>query len=575
MAHSSPSSHDLRGDSSSHLSGAPASLTRHDSLAAAIEALGAAHGPLLTLHLGLSDECLDGPTLRERALHWARAFHALGVARGDRVVLLLPTSNAFVQGFLGVQLLGAVAVPLACPMTFGAPTRYLEILANVVDDAEPSCIVTTERLRAAMASVTRFTTTRASIVTPAEIEAAHAAPFALPSVAPRELALLQYTSGTTGQPKGVAVSNRALVSNAACIRDALAIDENDIGVSWLPMFHDMGLIGVFVTAICHPYPMHLMSPDSFVMQPRRWLERISRVRGTVSAAPNFAYELCARRGVEPESIRLDSWRAALSGAEPVREGTLDRFAACYATSGFSRDRFMPVYGLAEATLAVTFPPVGAAPKTQHVECESLSPGQRVRASIKASASSVLSVGRPVRGTEVRIANERGSAIEARVVGEICVRGPGLMDGYFRREEATADALRDGWLHTGDLGYVDDGVLFVVGRAKEMIVKSGRNVYPADIESVVEQVAGVLSAAAFGVANAKSGTEDLIVVCESRVRTEALREALAAEVKAELLATTGVRADSVCVWPVSAIPRTTSGKIRHAECAMRWTEGRAS
>lgn len=575
-----PSKHATDGRESTHAAPSGSAVLEardpvrapHDSLVAALEAGARADAPFLTLYATREPVALPARAALDGARRWASALRRAGVERGDRVPLLMTTSADFVEAFLGTMLLGAVPAPLASPMTFGAPDRYLRNLEAVVRDADAHCIVTTTRMRDAIATGTG-TEIRDQLETvlTAEDAAAAAELGTLPSIGGGDLALLQYTSGTTGHPKGVAITHRALVSNAFAIHNGLAIGASDVGVSWLPMFHDMGLIGVLVTALCHPYPVHVMPPESFVMQPRRWLERISSVRGTISASPNFGYELCVRRGGEPDAVDLTRWRAALSGAEPVHASTIARFSARFDRAGFARSRFMPVYGLAESTLAVTFPALDRTLETLPVERASLTRDQTVSGSAAPDAHHAVSVGAPVAGTTVRVTNESGGTLPTRVVGEIRVRGASLMEGYFRNERASADAIVDGWLCTGDLGFIDEGRLFVVGRAKDVVIKAGRNIHPADVERVAEETEGVIAAAAFGRANDETGTDDLFVACETREKDPARREALERAVAGELLARLSVKADGVALWPVSAIPRTTSGKIRRTECVRLWNE----
>jgi acyl-CoA synthetase (AMP-forming)/AMP-acid ligase II len=294
-----------------------------------------------------------------------------------------------------------------------------------------------------------------------------------------------------------------------------------------------------------------MSPEHFVMNPRRWLDLVSRVGGTIAAAPNFAYDMCVARGGAAEGLDLSTWRRALNGAEPVHATTVARFHAAFAPCGLARNVVMPVYGMAEATLAVAFPAVGA---------------ELARASD--DRQSAVSVGRPVAGMQIEVVGERGAAVTEGVVGEIRVSGPSLMDGYFRNDEASAAVLSDGWLRTGDLGFMERGALFVTGREKELIIKGGRNLYPYDVERIAGNVEGIREGgvAAFGRANERTGTEDLVVIAETNRSDATRREALAKAVRGELLEVLGVKADDIRFCGVGKVPRTTSGKIQRRECA---------
>jgi acyl-CoA synthetase (AMP-forming)/AMP-acid ligase II len=525
----------------------------HESLVCAIESAAKSGAPFFTLHGAKGEVARTPAQALDAAWRWAKLFASRGVGRGDRVPILLPTSHAFVEAMLGAMLCGAVPVPLATPMTFGSVDRYVENLGAIVEDCGARVVVAHGRVREAIAKSDALRASLGDVLGEGDLEGVGSLRFVAPSLSSRDTAFLQYTSGTTGRPKGAVISQRALVSNAFAIAHGLGLGDAHVGVSWLPLFHDMGLIGVLLTSICHPYPLHVMSPESFVMNPRRWLELIAKVGGTLSAAPNFAYDLCVARGGELEEARLDTWRIALNGAEPVHKTTIARFHDRYARHGLRADAMMPVYGMAEATLAVTFPSLDAKLETE---------------------GDAVSVGRPVAGMRVEIADGDGNVAPEGAIGEIRVAGPSLMDGYFRDDAKSAEAIRGGWLHTGDLGFMNGGRLFVSGRAKEIIIKAGRNLHPHDIERVAAEVSGVRAGgvAAFGRANAESGTEDVIVVVETTSGDAEKREAIAKGVRAELLSVLGVKADDVRVCAVGAIPRTTSGKIRRRECARRLEDG---
>jgi acyl-CoA synthetase (AMP-forming)/AMP-acid ligase II len=339
----------------------------------------------------------------------------------------------------------------------------------------------------------------------------------------------------------------------------------------------MGLVGVLLTSICHPYPVHVMAPESFVMNPRRWLELIASVKATLSPAPNFAYDLCVSRAGEPQGVRLDSWRAALNGAEPVHARTVARFVDRFGSVGFREDSMMPVYGMAEATLAIAFPPPDAKYATLGVDRETLEQTGRAAVSKSVDAHRAVSVGRPVAGTIIEIVDETGRIVPEGTVGEILVSGRSLMDGYFRQDDASASVIVDGRLRSGDLGFVHGGRLFVTGRAKDLIIKGGRNLHPPDIERVAAEVDGVRSGcvAAFGRPNSGTGTDDLVVVAETSCGDPIRRDRIATAIRGELLGVLGVKPDEILVCAMGSVPRTTSGKIRHRECARIFGHGAAT
>ena len=540
----------------------------HDSLVAAFESAARDRAPFVTLHGA------RGPVVRPirdalvSAWRWRAALRARGVARGDRVPLLMPTGHAVGEAMLGTMLLGAIPVPLATPMTFGNVDRYLRNLAAVIDDCGARVLVTYARFSDAIAADAGLSASLRDVLREDALDGVATIASPTPSIGARDTAFIQYTSGTTGKPKGAVISHGALVANAFAIAHGLALRPDDVGASWLPLFHDMGLVGVLLTSICHPYPVHVISPESFVMNPRRWLELVARVGATVSAAPNFAYDLCVTRAGDVADVRLGSWRAALNGAEPVHARTIARFVDRFGSNGFRADAMLPVYGMAEATLAVSFPEVHSEVAMLAVDREVLERLGRALPCDAASGHPAVSVGRPVSGTTVEIVDEAGRLVPEGVVGQIRIAGRSLMDGYFRNEGASAAAIVDGWLRSGDLGFVHAGRLFITGRAKELIIKAGRNLHPADIERVASEVDGVRSGsvAAFGRPNMRTGTDDLVVVAETPHGDATRRDRLASDIRAELLAVLGIKADEIRVCAMGSVPRTTSGKIRRGECA---------
>ena len=537
----------------------------------ALEAGASLDAPFLTFHGSGAAQRFSARAALGLARRWARALADRGVRRGEVVAILLSTSPDFVGALLGAMLLGAIPLPLPAPMTFGPLDRYLEQLARIVEHAGARVLSTSPRVRTALSTSPLGARLR-SVLVPADAAEAreHArGPSSLEASAP---ALLQYTSGTTGRPKGVLVSHGALVANTAAIAHGLALTSADVGVSWLPLYHDMGLVGALLTTVTHPYELHVLAPEAFVMKPRRWLELISQHRGTISTAPNFAYEHAARRAAA-DGLDLSSWRAALDGAEPVHAATLARFSERFAPAGFRSDALMPVYGLAEATLAVSFHPRRAPLDTLDLDRGALDEHRRVVPGSGATARTVVGVGIPVAATEIAITGSHGNPLLEDEVGEIVVRGPGLMDGYFRDEQASAEALRGGWLHTGDLGFVHEQRLYVSGRARELIIQAGKNVHPEDVEEVALGLdARIGTAAAFARPNEATGTDDLVLVVEARGLGPVERETLGTRLRGEILAAIGVRADEVAFWPVGAIPRTSSGKVRRRECAQRYEPG---
>ncbi|MDE3217130.1 MAG: AMP-binding protein, partial [Gemmatimonadota bacterium] len=391
-------------------------------------------------------------------------------------------------------------------------------------------------------------------------------------------ALIQYTSGSTGDPKGVVLTHANLLANIRAIADGVDMRPTDAIVSWLPLYHDMGLIGAWLTGLVQGLPIGLMSPLAFLARPERWLWAIHQERASLCAAPNFAYDLCVRkvRDEAIEGLDLSTWRCALNGSEPVSAATLDRFSERFARHGFRRGAMMPVYGLAESSVALCFPPPGREPRVDAVAREPFR--RRGRAEPAAggdpTALQFVSVGRPLAGHEVRLTDD-GAEVPDRAVGHLHFRGPSCMQGYYRNPDATARVIgADGWIDSGDLAYRADGELYVTGRSKDLIIKGGRNLVPQEIEEVAGGVDGIRNGcvAAFGVPDPSTGTEKLVVLAETRVDRPESRDRLEHDVIEAVSVQVGVPPDVVRIVPPGTVPKTPSGKIRRSAARDAFMDG---
>jgi acyl-CoA synthetase (AMP-forming)/AMP-acid ligase II len=521
--------------------------------------------------------------LHAGALRRAAALQALGVRRGDRVVLALPTGAEFLETFFGVLLAGATAVPCYPPARTRGLDAYQENLGRLMAAAAPRVIVTFKRARLVMES-TAFRAGLAAPVVDADDLAGDPAALVPVAAAPDDVAIIQFSSGSTAEPKGVLLPHRAVLENLAATIAAIRPRPDDVTCSWLPLYHDMGLIGMVLLPLFSGTRLVLLSPQAFLLDTKRWLWAIHRYRCTLSTAPNFAYQLLASRlkDSELEGLDLSCWRMAYNGAEPVLPATMRAVAERLAPYGFAPEALTPIYGLAEVAVAACFPPARRPYVADRVDplrlmTEGLAvPAEPANLDAQGPPSGVgtyLSVGHALPGYAVRVAGPDGAALPDRTIGEIQLQGPSVMAGYLNNPEATAAAFQDGWLRTGDLGYRVGPELFVVGRLKDMILKGGRNYAPQDLELAACAVAGIRQGcvAAFGVPNPAAGTESVVLVAETRAPAED-HATLRREVAHRVAEAIGLKPDQVLLVPPGTVPKTSSGKVRRRACRERFLSG---
>ena len=524
------------------------------------------------VHIFLRDE--DGKerpitygSLWQRAQGVAASLRERRIGRGDTVAIMLRTEEAFFHAFFGVLLAGAVPVPIYPPFRRDLIEDYARRQVGILRNAGARTIITfPEAMRVATLLRSRVPSLRHVVAAPDLTS-----PRGLASTArggPGDPALIQYTSGSTGEPKGVLLSHGNLLANIRAIGEAIRVRPDDVAVSWLPLYHDMGLIGSWLGALYFGIPIAILSPLAFLARPARWLQAIHAHRATVSAAPNFAFDLCARRMTdeEVEGLDLSSWRLALNGSEPVSPATIDRFTRRFGPRGFKASAMCPVYGLAEASVALTIPPPGAPRVDTIARTAFQEAGRAVPASPDERAPlSFVSCGPPLPRHEVRVVDRAGRTLGERVEGRIEFRGPSVTEGYWRNPAVTRAARHEGWMDSGDLGYWADGELYVTGRQKDLIIKAGRNLYPQEVEDIVGAVPGIRKGcvAAFGVHDPSVGTERLVVVAETRTRPGPEREQLRAAVLDRVVAALGIPADVVVIADPHAVLKTSSGKIRRS------------
>jgi acyl-CoA synthetase (AMP-forming)/AMP-acid ligase II len=487
----------------------------------------------------------------------------------------MDTGLPYLASFFGCGLLGAVPIPLYPPGGAGLIAYWQETVERVMRQAGSRVLVIDRRLKVpAIAVADRFE--GGEVVDPGALSEPGDEIFP-PALTSDELAFIQYTSGTTALPKGVMIPHAALLSNMKAIAATPPWRVDDLLVGWLPLYHDMGLVGCVLTPLTSGIPALLMPPMLFLFRPRRWLWTFHCFRGTLSPAPNFSYALCVERirDNELEGLDLSSWRVAYNGAEFIHRGTVERFTNRFTKYGFNPATMYPVYGMAETALAATFPVPGSLPRIESVVRSQLeTEGTAVRGDPDVQdVLHLVGVGRPFPGHEILVIDEEGQPLPDRHQGEIVLSGPSLFSGYVSDAEATAKALRNGRFHTGDLGFLSDGDLFVCGRTKDLIIRGGRNLHPYDIEVAAESVAGVRTGnvAAFGVLDSEGATEELIVALESRVTGRRERDRIVDEVEHAVFSRIGVRPKRILVFPPQTLPKTSSGKTARAKVRQQYLE----
>lgn len=510
--------------------------------------------------------------VRERALAVAGGLLASGIQPGDRVALVFRTGIEFFEGFFGAQLAGAIPVPLYPPLRLGRTGEYVQRTAQMLARSGARLVLADSWVRRLLDEAVALAGPDLGCRTIAELPRGEAEPF---RAEPADLALIQFSSGTTVDPKPVALSHRAVAAQVRILngfwQDTDALRHS--GVSWLPLYHDMGLIGCVFPALSRDAELTLIRPEVFVALPGLWLRTLSRYRGNVSAAPNFAYDLCLTRiaDAELDGVDLSSWRAALNGAEPIAPSVLRAFCARFARWGFQPEALTPVYGLSEAALAVTFSDLDRPFRSRRFDREELS--HRGVAREAAEGREIVSVGRPVPGFRLRIVDEAAIDLPPGRVGRVWIEGPSLMEGYLGDPETTSRAMRDGWLDTGDLGFLQDGELYLSGRAKDAIILRGRNHAPEEIERAVEGVHGVRSVAAASWLPEDATGELLALFVEvSRQATPAELEAMPDACRDAVLGATGLAVDRVVPVAPGALPLTSSGKLRRGETLRLYLAG---
>jgi 1-acyl-sn-glycerol-3-phosphate acyltransferase len=523
-------------------------------------------------------ESLSYRQLQQGAVKVAAGLQQRDLNPGAAVAIMLPSDASYFFAFWGVLLAGGVPVPIYPPARKAQMEdhlkRQLVILRNCGAThliTMPEALLFGRLLKSGLPQLRILTTVN-------ELSADPAATFVAPRLQENDTAFLQYTSGSTGNPKGVILSHANLLANIRAMGRVVAADDTDVIVSWLPLYHDMGLIGCWLSGLYFASQLVLMSPLDFLGRPLRWLHAIHRYRGTLSAAPNFAYEICLSRLQEEELAGLDlsSWRCAFNGAEAVSPLSIERFCGRFARYGFRAEAMMPVYGMAENSVGLAFPPFGRGPLIDVIDRDRFARSGRAEPvpPDTDNALRVVACGRPLPNHEIRVIDRAGHELPERRAGRVQFRGPSACSGYFHNPEATAGLFDGDWLDSGDLGYISAGEIFITGRSKDLIISAGRNIYPQELEEAVAELEGIRkgNVAVFGSPDPRSGSERLVVLAETREEEPQRLEELRIRINELAVQLVGNPPHDLLLVPPKTIPKTSSGKLRRSATRELYEQG---
>ncbi|WP_316195978.1 MULTISPECIES: AMP-binding protein [unclassified Bradyrhizobium] len=551
------------------------------TLTAVLDWHAARHADRLHLTV-LQDETVSLGTLTygelaARARSVAYGLLERDISPGDRVALMLPTSVDFFVAFFGILYAGAIPVPLYPPMRLSQVEDHLRRQTTILQNAGARVLIAVPEALRVGNLLRAMAGDLDHVVSVADIESTVSA--ALPHVDdPAAVALIQYTSGSTGDPKGVVLSHANLLANIRAMGTVIGANSSDIFVSWLPLYHDMGLIGAWLGCLHYAARLYVMSPLSFLIRPQSWLWAMHRFRATFSASPNFGFELCLTKiaDQELEGLDLGSLRMVANGAEPVSVQTLRKFTERFAKYGFPANAMAPVYGLAECSVGLAFRPARRLPPVDRIDRDQLSlHGVAVPAKPEDPRPfELVGCGQPLPGHEIRIVDQAGRELGDRREGRIEFRGPSATSGYFHNETKTRELVRGDWRDTGDRGYMADGDIFITGRIKDIIIRAGRHLYPQEIEEAVAALPGVHKGgvAVFGVADRATGTERVVILLETRESDPGMRAALQARAHEIVTDVAGTPPDEIVLAPPRTVPKTSSGKIRRSAAKELYQSG---
>ena len=532
----------------------------------------------LTVHLyeDRAEHPLTYRQLWEGALAYAARLADAGLAPGATVAIMLPTSKEYLFSFYGTLLAGGIPVPLYPPARLTTIEDHLTRHVGILKSCGAALMVTIPEAKPIAWLLRAQVESLRAVLMPADFP--EKAPFTPVRGGGGQIGFLQYTSGSTGQPKGVVLTHANLLANVRAMGKAARATSADVFVSWLPLYHDMGLIGGCFATMYLGFPVVLMSPLAFLSRPSSWLRAIHRHRGTISGGPNFSYELCLRRipDEELEGIDLSSWRFAFNGAEPVSPETMTQFEERFAKAGFRRNVLSPVYGLAECSVGLAFTPPGEAWQLDLLDRERFSTdGEAVLAQPDdATPLKVVACGTVIPDHDMRVVDGAGLELPDRNEGQLQFRGPSATTGYYRNPEATKTLFDGEWVNTGDRAYLDEGRVYITGREKDIIIRGGRNISPYELEESVGDLQGVRRGcvAVFGAADAAGGTEKVVVLAETRERDAARHAEIKSKINELAMGLIGAPVDDIVLAPPHTVPKTSSGKIRRVAAREYYEHG---
>ncbi len=532
----------------------------------------------LTCLEGDAQQAITYRQLGDDSAALAAGLQRAGVLPRHSVAIMLPTSPAYFSSYLGILRVGAVPVPIYPPARASQLEEHVLRHAGILDNARATLLVTVpEAMIVARLLQARVPGLR-HVTTPQQLAARGGAPAPV-AVRGDDIAFIQYTSGSTGNSKGVALTHANLLANIRAMAQVVQATPRDVFVSWLPLYHDMGLIGAWLGALYVGYALVVMSPLAFLARPERWLQAIDRYRGTLSAAPNFAYELCVKRIEDAALAGLDlsCWRMAFNGAEAVGPDTVQRFEQRFARCGLRAGVVTPVYGLAEASLGLLFPPLGRGVQIDRIQREPFEREHHARPATAGDDTALrfVACGAVLPGHAIRLVDDDGREVGERTEGRLEFRGPSATHGYFRDAEQTARLIHDGWVDSGDRAYRAAGDFYITGRVKDIVIRGGRNLVPQEIEDSVGNVAGVRKGcvAVFGSPDPVSGTERLVVLAETHPGDAAAQAQRREAVSRAVIAAIAEPPDEIVLVPPHSVLKTSSGKLRRSACRLAYEAGR--